>query len=274
MGTELTTNSGAETSGRGDATGRVTVDIEGTIATVSLNRPDRLNAITLAMLADIEGATRLVAESDVRVVILRGHGPSFTAGMDIDVLRSGPLLQRDADLRYDAAQLGGTVAEAIENMTQVTIAALHGSVIGGGVVLAAACDFRVAETSTVLSIPEVDVGIPLAWGGLERLVREMGPARTKELVMTGRRFTATEALSFGFITKVVEDGNAYGEAQRLASTIASKPRFPVTTTKRHVAEIVAGDLTRDDALSLLAAMEDEESREVRRGYLERFPDRR
>jgi enoyl-CoA hydratase/carnithine racemase len=114
----------------------------------------------------------------------------------------------------------------------------------------------------------------LAWGGLERLVRDMGPARTKELVMTGRRFTATEALSFGFITRVVEDGNAYGEAQRLASTIASKPRFPVTTTKRHIAEIVAGDLTRDDALSLLAAMEDEESREVRRAYLERFPDRR
>jgi enoyl-CoA hydratase/carnithine racemase len=100
----------------------------------------------------------------------------------------------------------------------------------------------------------------------------MGPARTKELVMTGRRFTAAEALSFGFLTAVVDDGYAYEEARRLATTISSKARFPITTTKRQVAEILDGDVTRDDALGLLAAMEDEESREMRRAYLERFSD--
>jgi enoyl-CoA hydratase/carnithine racemase len=268
----LTTHSGTESNEVSDATGRVTVEVEGSITTISLNRPQRLNAITLTMLAELGGAARLVSGSDARVVILRGNGPSFTAGVDINALRSGPLLQRDGELRYDAARLGGSVAAAIEGMTQVTIAALHGSVVGGGVVLAAACDLRISDVSTVFSIPEVDVGIPLAWGGLERLVREMGPARTKELVMTGRPFTAAEALSFGFLTTVVDDGNAYREARRLATTISSKARFPITTTKRHVAEILAGDMTRDDALGLLAAMEDEESSEIRRAYLERFSD--
>jgi enoyl-CoA hydratase/carnithine racemase len=256
-----------------DADERVILGIEGRLATIALNRPDKLNALTLRMLADLETAAHDVAGSDARVVVIMGHGRAFTAGMDLDTFRSGQLFQADADLRYDAASLGANAAAAIEGLPQVTIAALQGSVIGGGVVLAAACDLRVAERSTTFAIPEVDVGIPLAWGGIERLVREFGPAMTKELVITCRPFSAGEAQTAGFVNRIVDDGLAIQTALDLAEAIAAKPRFPVRTTKQHVSEIVAGDMSRDDALGLLAAIEDPESARARAAYLARHAGR-
>lgn len=248
----------------------VVVDIAGDVATITLDRPGKLNALTVAMLGDIQGAAAAVAASEARVVILRGAGRSFTAGMDLATFTRGPLMDADPDRRYDAAHLGRTAANALATMPQVSIAALHGHVVGGGIVLAAACDLRIADEPTAFSIPEIDVGIPLAWGGLERLVAEIGPARTKEIVMTGRWFSAAEAHAWGLVNTVVPEGASLDAAMDLASVIATKARFPITTTKRHVAEIVAGDTTRDDALGLVAAIEDPEAAALRAAYLARF----
>ncbi len=93
-------------------------------------------------------------------------------------------------------------------------------------VIAAACDFAVADWSASFSIPEIDVGIPLAWGGIERLVAAVGPMRTKELVMTGRRFTAEEAASWGLITRVVPDGESRDAALDLAHTLQTQSVIP------------------------------------------------
>ena len=248
----------------------IRVDIDGAIATITLDRSDKLNALTLGMLDALDGAARTVGASEARIMILRGEGTSFSAGMDLDTFSEGPLAGLDPEVRYDAASLGRTAAEAIASLPQVSIAALHGNVVGGGVVLAAACDLRIADRSTVFSIPEIDVGIPLAWGGIEALVADIGAARTKEVVMTGRTFTAEEALAWGLLNEVVEDGMSLVGAMSLAHTIASKARFPVTTTKRHVAEVVTGDHSRDDALGLVAAFEDPESARKRAEYLRRF----
>jgi enoyl-CoA hydratase/carnithine racemase len=155
-------------------------------------------------------------------------------------------------------------------MPQIAIAALCGHVVGGGIVLAAACDLRIAEEGTIFSIPEIDIGIPLAWGGIERLVREIGPARTKELVLTCRPFSAGEAHHAGFVTSIVGLGEAPGTAMELAETIASKSRFAVTTTKRHVAEILKGDLSRDDAFGLVAALDDPAWLRYRDSYMEQL----
>lgn len=248
----------------------ISVDIGDSIATITLDRPSRRNALTISMLRALEAATGTVAASEARVVILRGTGKSFTAGMDLSTFTSGPLIDADPDRRYDAAHLGRAAVEALASIPQVSIGALHGHVVGGGVVLAAACDLRIADEATAFSIPEIDVGIPLAWGGLARLVGEIGPSRTKEVVMTGRRFTAHEAHSWGLVTTVVAHGSALESATEIAATIAGKARFPITITKRHVAEIVAGDATRDDALGLIAAIEDPESADKRAEYLARF----
>jgi len=250
-------------------TDHVRIDIDGAIAHIVLDRPERLNALTFGMLTDIEEACSRIEASDARCVILQGRGSSFCAGMDLDTFRTGPLLTADPDRRYDAASLGRRAADALASLSAVTIAAVHGHVVGGAVVLAAACDLLVAEWSTEFSIPEVDLGIPLAWGGVERLVPTIGAMRTKELVMTGRTFHAEEAASWGLVTRLVENGTVLASSENLAGVIAEKPRFPVTITKRHVAEVVAGDTSRDDALGLIAALEDDEAARHRDRHLDR-----
>jgi len=246
------------------------IDLSGPIATIALNRPEKLNALSLQMLAEIEQAADLVAGSDSRAVVFSGNGSSFSAGMDLETFSDGVLFQTDNDLRYDAASLGGKVADAIERIPQATVVALQGNVVGGGIVLASACDLRVAEEGTVFSIPEIDLGIPLAWGGIERLVREIGPARTREFVMTCRPFTVEEAQAAGFVNNIVGAGEALAAATHLAETVAAKARLPITTTKRHIAEILSGDTSRDDAMGLLAAIEDPESVALRDEYVRRF----
>jgi len=248
----------------------IKVGIETPLATITLNRPNKLNAITLTMLSEIVEAATNIAASDVRSVVLRGEGNSFSAGMDIDAFSDGALVNADADTRYGAARLGGEAAAALEAMPQIVVAALQGHVIGGGVVLAAACDLRVAETGTTFSIPEIDIGIPLAWGGVERLVREIGPTRTKEFVLTCRPFSVQEARDAGFINAIVGPGEATTAATDLATSIAAKSRFAVTTTKRHVAEILKGDMSRDDALGLVAAIDDPAWLQRRDAYVGRF----
>ena len=245
---------------------------DGDVGYLVLDRPERLNALSFEMLNDLLATAGEIAASDLRCVVISGTGSVFSAGFDVEALQGGRLFESSTVNRYEAAALGGRMADAIENLPQITIAALHGHVVGGAVVLAGACDLRVADSDTVFSIPEIDLGIPLAWGGIKRLVREMGPALTKELVLTARPFTAAEARSAGFLNAVTDPGGSMATAQELAEHIAAKPKFPVITTKRHVAEVVGGDTSRDDALGLIAGLDDSESSRFREAYLAGFED--
>lgn len=110
----------------------------------------------------------------------------------------------------------------MERMRAVSIAAIHGWCVGGGMVLAAACDLRVASDHARFSIPEVDLGLPLAWGGVPRLVREIGPARAKELIMTCRAFDAAEAAAIGFVNRVVPAADLVEEVDAPARSLAAK----------------------------------------------------
>ena len=162
--------------------------------------------------------------------------------------------------------------DALEDMRALTIARIHGWCVGGGVVLAAACDLRVAANSARFSIPEIDLGIPLAWGGIERLVREIGPARTKELVISCREFGPIEAQQAGFINQVVDEASLDVTVDELASSVATKPRIPVAATKRHTnavtAQMVGADRAWSDADSLIAALMDPECNAARARYIE------
>ena len=246
----------------------VTVEFRDAVATITLRRPENLNALDLGLLQQLRDAALLASSSDARAVVVCGEGASFSSGVDLTTFKE--LAATDPEQRYDGATLGGEVAGALEAMRQPSVAALQGHVVGGGVVLAAACDFRVADQDTIFAIPEIDLGIPLAWGGLPRLVREIGPMRAKELVMTGRSFTADEALAYGLVTAIAPPGGALPAAQDLAERLADKAQFPITTMKRHVAEIVSHDTSRDDTLGLVAALEDPEAAEHRRTYLQAF----
>jgi enoyl-CoA hydratase/carnithine racemase len=199
-----------------------------------------------------------------------GRGRAFCAGADLAAFSGSA----DAAESRAAADAGRLMAEAIEGMRAVTVARIQGYCVGGGVVLAAACDLRVAAEDAQFSIPEVDLGIPLAWGGIPRLVREIGPALTKELVMTCRPFDAQEAKQVGFVNRVVPLDDLDGEVEVLVERLVTKSMLTLAATKRHTNAVsegmVATSRAWNDADSLVTALRDPESRASASAYLERI----
>lgn len=246
----------------------LSVETERTLGRITLTRPNRLNALSRQTLRDLASAARWFDTlKDVRVVIVSGEGRAFSAGFDLDDFANP---DPDTSVR-DTADLGRLMAEAVTGMSAVTIASIQGHCVGGGLVLAASCDLRIAAESAVFSIPEVDLGIPLAWGGIPRLVREIGPAATKELVMTCRRFGPDEARALGFLNTVVANGSLAAHVENLAADLAAKPGYALRTTKQQVnavTEEMAGTWRNAaDADALVFATFDKESREISAAYL-------
>ena len=246
------------------------VTCDGRRGTLALNRPEALNALSNQTMAEIIAAADWFDhQPDLRVVVVEGTGRAFCAGFDLGAFGDADASPAGGRVPGDTGRL---MAEALEHMAPVTIARLHGHVVGGGLVLAAACDLRVASEEVRFSIPEVDLGIPLAWGGIPRLVREIGPALTKELVMTCRPFGADEARAAGFLNRVVPAGQLDNEVEELAEAVASRSRFAVLATKAHtnaVTEQMVG-LARSwsDADGLAGGLRDAEGRRAREHYLE------
>jgi enoyl-CoA hydratase/carnithine racemase len=158
-------------------------------------------------------------------------------------------------------------------MRAVTIAKINGWCVGGGVVLAAVCDLRVAGHGARFRIPEVELGIPLAWGGIPRLVREIGPALTKELVMTCREFGPDEAKAAGFLNRVVPDDQLDSTVDGLVADLLRMPKLALLATKVHtnaVTESMVGTgRSWSDADGLLSGLRDPEGRASGERYLER-----
>lgn len=210
------------------------------LVTVTLNRPEKLNAINFRMHAELQQACRELADdAEARVVILTGAGRAFSAGADLggspsDSGRS-PLVATPAAspplgerIRSSA---GNRTCAALEGLDQVTIGAVNGLAIGGAVVFLACLDIRIAAESSWFSIPEVDLHIPLTWNALPRLMRELGPARTKELVMTCDRFSSEEALRWGFLNHRVPDADLMSTARDLARKLLEKDHMSLALTK-------------------------------------------
>ncbi|MGI9053653.1 MAG: enoyl-CoA hydratase/isomerase family protein [Ilumatobacteraceae bacterium] len=250
------------------ATIRVTVD--GQRAEIVLDRPDKLNPLSSLTLHELEETARwLDGHDELKVVVVSGAGRAFSAGADVSSFGSAT---SDRHPRDDA-DAGWRMARAMDELRAVTIAKIHGWCVGGGLVLAAVCDLRVATSSARFSIPEVELGIPLAWGGIPRLVREIGPALTKELVMTCREFGPQEAKAAGFLNRVVADGELDAEVDELVATLLRMPKLALLATKAHtnaVTEAMVGTgRSWSDADGLLAGLRDPEGRESGRRYLER-----
>ncbi len=242
---------------------------------ITLNRPDKLNPLgTETLGALVDAAHWLDEQPEVKVVIVSGNGRAFSAGADV-ALFSGE--DQGIAARREAADAGRQMAEAIEAMRAITIARIHGHCVGGAVLLAAACDVRVAAETTRFSIPELQLGIPLGWGGIPRLVREIGPALTKELVLTCRPFTAQEARGIGFLNRVVGEEMLDATIEELAAQLLEKSALTLTATKLAVnatsRAIASTSGAWSDADALLTALGDPESRRVADEYLERLSRR-
>ena len=248
---------------------RVDREAGSAVAALLLDRPRRLNALSRVLLTELADVCRwLDDQHDIKVVVIRGEGRAFSAGFDLADFgsRSGEMSVRDT------ADLGRIAAEALTEVRQLTIASVHGHCVGGGVVLAASCDLRVAADDARFSIPEVDLGIPLAWGGIPRLARELGPAVTKELVLTCRPFDAAEAKALRFVNTVVPPADLDRAVDDLARRLASQPGFALRSTKQQVnavmEEIAGTGRSANDADTLAAALADPESLDASRRYLE------
>lgn len=239
----------------------------GTVAELWLDRPAKMNALSLETLEEIASACQeLDRDGDLRVLIVGGRGRCFSAGADLSGFPSP-----GSESARHAADAGRRMADALEGMNAVSIARIHNWCVGGGLVLAAACDLRVAADDARFSIPEIDLGIPLAWGGIPRLVREIGPALTKELVMTCRPFAAAEARTAGFLNDVVAVDDLDERVNNLAESLAVKPRFPIQATKRHVDAVTSQQVSLQhswsDADGLLTGLTDPECSAAREAYL-------
>ena len=250
------------------------VSTERPTGVLTLNRPETRNALTLSTMEElIAAAAWFDDQPDIKVVVLAGAGDSFCAGADLSTLQQ-VFSQDPGPEELAAADLGRRMTEAIAGMSAITIARLHGHCVGGGLVLAAGCDLRVASTETVFSIPEVDLGIPLGWGATPRLVRELGPAMTMELITTCRAASAAELHRLGFLNRVASSGDLDATVSELVTAIGSKPSYALRTTKQRLATTAESLATTAgsemDANLLLGAVTDAESVAAARTYLRRF----
>ncbi len=236
-------------------------------AVITIERPRTLNSLDMATLNALETAAREVADrSSTKVVVVRGRGRAFSSGVDLGLLGGG-----DGVDPREVGEAGRAMMEAFDSIPAVTVAALRGAAVGGGLVLAAACDLRVAADDTYFSIPEVDLGLPVGWGGVPRLVREFGPALTRELIMTCRPFTAQEAKQAGFLNRVVPLSDLDRTVDELVSTLCAKPRAVLRTVKRTVLEATEemlaarGRIADADIFAAISA--DPESRRSAAAYI-------
>jgi enoyl-CoA hydratase len=216
----------------------VTLVRDGAIATVTLNRPDRRNSLSDAMLVELAATfADLRDDAGTRVVIVTGAPPVFSAGADAPIsAKMSPEERRRAFLsrKGEFRRLFERATTLLENLEQTTVAALNGHAVGGGWGLALACDFRWAAAEAQFWIPEVDLGVPLGVATTTRFVRLVGPARAKEIIMEGRRYSAAEAHALGLLHGIVPGASLLKEARAHAEVLAAKPQKPLAEMKARI----------------------------------------
>lgn len=207
------------------------------IATVTINNPDKLNALDVDHLESLLGTFRsLATDTSVRAVILTGAGDrAFVAGANIKRMST---FSHDEGLQF--GRLGHAVAAQIERLPQPVIAAIRGFALGGGTELALACDIRICANDAVFAQPEVGLGIPPGWGGTQRLPRIVGKGMASELIFTGRRIKADEALRIGLVNSVHEPQMLMDFATELAKSIAANSPVAVRASKHLIARAFDG----------------------------------
>jgi len=214
------------------------------IGTITINRPDVLNALNLTVLAELLDAIgEASADEQVKVVILTGAGRSFVAGADISQMK-------DFGTREGLAfgDQGHAVMAALETMDKPAIAAVNGFALGGGTELSLGCDFIYASSKAKFGQPEVNLGIIPGFGGTQRLARSVGMNKARELIYTGEVIDAEEAQRIGLVSGVFEPDGFIDAVRERAKLIMAKGPVAVSTAKRVMNKGV--DLALDSALEL------------------------
>lgn len=212
------------------------------ITTITLNRPEKLNAFSGTMREDLLAALRAAdADAACRVVVLTGAGRAFSSGGDVEYMR-GLQSERNSDGLRKLLDAGRDVVLQIAGMCAPVIASINGVAAGAGCNLALACDYRIASQEAKLGETFVRIGLHPDWGGTWLLPRLVGPGRALELLATGRMVSADEALAIGMIDRVVAAADLAKETESLARSIAAGPPIAIAGIKRALRASERNDL--------------------------------
>ncbi len=220
------------------------------VATITINRPNVRNAISLATMAELESVvTDLETDGEVMAVILTGSGEkAFVAGGDLKEFRS---LRTVHDGRKMSLRMGN-ILQRLHHLEVPVIAAINGDAYGGGCETALACDLRLAAPHARLGFRQIVFGVTPGWGGGQRLMRLVGQSKALELLLTGATLTADEALAIGLIDRVVAEGNVLDAAHQLANQIAGRAPLAVRYIKRALTR--GADMPLDAAIAFEAEL--------------------
>jgi len=252
---------------------RLRVERDGPIGRMVFDSPARRNAISSDMWRAIPKAMAdFDADPGIRCVVLRGEGTvAFAAGADIsefETRRSSQGNVKEYDGLVDAAQ------HAIEDSAKPVIALIHGFCIGGGVEMALACDLRYAADASQFAIPAARLGVGYGVHGTNRLVATVGHAAAREIMFSGRRYSAQEALAMGLVNRVLPAAELDDYVRRLALELAANAPLSIAASKHIINAVIEaqGDFTQDDELTA-RCMESEDYKEGRRAFMEKRPPR-
>lgn len=222
----------------GDDAGAIALAIEGPIATVTIDRPAKLNAIDPAMLVQLEAAmAALEADDDVRVVVLDSTGSrAFSVGADINAWAA----LQPTDMWRHWVREGHRIARRLASLRQPTICAIQGFALGGGLEIALATDIRIASEAATFAMPETSIGTLPGWGGTRRLVETIGASRAKQMIFSGMRIDAQRALQWGLVNDVTSAEDLLPTVRKLAEAISKNAPSAVQLAKMAIDRDPAG----------------------------------
>ncbi|MBX0329521.1 enoyl-CoA hydratase/isomerase family protein [Oscillochloris sp. ZM17-4] len=244
----------------------VLTEVSGHIATITLNRPKALNALSPELMDELIAAVEAAdADDSIRVLILTGGPKVFAAGADIKAMIESSPMKMHA---------GGIIAkwDRIRSCAKPIIAAVGGYALGGGCELAMMCDIILASESAQFGQPEINIGVIPGAGGTQRLTRAIGPYRAMELILTGEMISAQEAARYGLVNHVCPAESLMGEARRLAEKIASRPPMAVRMAKdavRYAAETTLREGLEIEKRNFYMLFDTQDQKEGMRAFIEK-----
>lgn len=253
----------------------VTVELQENISVVRFNRGDSKNALSFDVLRELkEVARNFEDDSKTSAIILTGAADVFTVGFDLKDPETSQLPHLSLSERRQLLRVGPDMCDSWGKLEPITIVAIEGWCIGGGLALSLSCDLRVSAESAVSFAPEIERGMNMSWQAVPRSVALIGPAKTKRLFIMAERLTAQKGMEWGYYDSISPDGNALTVALDMAKKIASMPPVQVRMVKQGInaaAFALADSVSALDRDQYLAAISSEDYREGLQSFFERRP---
>jgi len=229
---------------------QIILDKKGAVATLTLNRPGKVNAISEKMTDELADAIeRVKKDNELRFLVFKGAGGNFCAGDDI-----GDFIHLDyPDKAFNTVRFYQHTANEIENLDLITIAAVEGYAVGGGLEITMVCDFVIAAKDAKFGIPEIDIGLTPGWGGIQRMGRFVGKRRIKEMIYLGILLDAKEAKAVQLVNKIVPNGKLDAAVADLIQVISTKPHEILKLAKFQIHRGLEVDLQTASGFEVLSS---------------------